>query len=65
MKRLQNGEPKVSQHRIGNLILSYNPDDNRFHVSKPDYETIATFANNSKGYANALYWIRKKEASYD
>ena len=61
IKRLTNGEIAVEQHDIGNYTISYNPDDNRFHISqRKDIISIATFAGNPKGYANALYYIREQ-----
>lgn len=61
MQKDQNDQPMIDQHTIGKYIISYNPDDNRFHVSTIDnIYSIATFANNKAGYANMLYWIRKR-----
>jgi len=66
IQRHPNGKISVNQHIINSLEISYNPDDNRFHVSKEkDLASIRTFANNKKGYANALYWMRKQERNKD
>ena len=61
IQKHENGLISVLQHKIKDYVLSYNPDDNRFHISKQnDYTSIATFASNKKGYANATYWIKAR-----
>jgi hypothetical protein len=55
------GEPKVMQYTIGKYEMTYNPDDNRFYLSRvsDDGVAIATRANNRKGFANVI-----QEAKY-
>jgi hypothetical protein len=62
--RHPNGRIQVDQGREGSLFLSFNPDDERFYVSRDEStaETIATFAGNPKGWANAIQFARRKSA---
>jgi hypothetical protein len=55
------GKPKVMQYTIGKYEITYNPDDNRFYLSRvsDDGVAIATRANNRKGFANVI-----QEAKY-
>jgi len=63
LKRHENNLIAVEQYIIGKHEISYNPDDNRFHVSLVDNIcSVATFACNAKGWDNALYFVRRKEA---
>ena len=60
LKRHDNGLIAVDQHEFGFINVSYNPDDDRFYVSTFEHDTLATFANNARGFANAVYYARRK-----
>lgn len=53
----------VSQLPVNGFDISYNPDDKRFYVcdknAHGDLETVATFAGDDKGLANAREYARK------
>ena len=64
IKKLSNGEIEVRQYVIKSYEISFNPDDERFYVTKAGRgEAIATFVGTKKGWSNALYFIRKKNKS--
>jgi len=61
VNRLENGLLDVEQDCIGRYQITYNPDDNRFHVNViGTYCSIATFAGNQKGYWNVVAWVKQR-----
>jgi len=58
-RRLPSGELAVDQGQIGDLIITWNPDDERFYVSDSSGETLGTFARCD----NAVTFARRKQVS--
>ena len=61
VRRLPSGEPDVTQTPINGWDISYNPDDNMFHVANP--RTLETFARYSD-MRNARQWARAHKAPH-
>lgn len=60
MKTESNGEPSVFQTVINGFELSWNPDDNRFHITKQGEKiSVATFNRNS-GWKNAVNYAKTR-----
>jgi hypothetical protein len=55
-KKLTSGEFDVTQTTIGDLEITFNPDDNRFYVEKAG-AVQATFNR----FSNAVYYCRTKQ----
>ena len=59
---IMNGdEPAIEQAIIGDWLITWNPDDDRFYVQHG--ETVrASFARRKRGWTNALYWAKTHKA---
>lgn len=55
---MSGGEPMVNQGTRHGWTVSWNPDDERYYVSRTDGTTAATFA----GWANAMYYCKTHRA---
>lgn len=54
--KIWNGpEPAVTQAAVNGWQLSWNPDDKRWYVERPDVTAAAAF----KEFRNATNWARK------
>lgn len=51
------GFPTVEQDPYMGYEISWNPDDERWHVAV-DGKTVKTFKGDAKGWHNMRYWIR-------
>lgn len=53
----EHGQPLVHQHVINGWLVSYNPDDKRYHVAVDEQYagSAATFTE----YRNAVQWAKK------
>jgi hypothetical protein len=53
----EHGQPLVHQHVINGWLVSYNPDDSRYHVAvdEPYAGSAAMFTE----YRNAVQWAKK------
>lgn len=58
-QRLPGGELAVNQGYVGDLHLTWNPDDERFYVSDSSGETLGTFARRD----NAVTFARRKSST--
>ena len=58
-KRLASGDLAVRQDQIGDLEITWNPDDERFYVSNPDGKTLGTFARRD----NAITFARRQTST--
>jgi hypothetical protein len=38
----ENGDVMVSQQKIGNIVLSFNPDDDKFYVTDEEHHVYCT-----------------------
>ena len=60
----KNEEPLIDQGSIGIYDLSWNPDDERFYVTLPPHETVATFTGDIKGFSNMVQFARRKNKEH-
>lgn len=57
-RRIMNdGEPAINQHAINGWFISWNPDDQKYHVAidAPYASSAAVFSE----YRNAVQWAKK------
>lgn len=40
--KTENGKPAIEQQQVGHMILSYNPDDEKFYLSDVDHNVYMT-----------------------
>lgn len=56
IKREPDGTPSIDQHIINGWAVTYNPDDERFHVARP--KPFAPTAARFREMRNAVSWAK-------
>jgi hypothetical protein len=65
MKASESGEPTIEQQEIGNVSISYNPDDQKFYVQDSDHAVYASGKSwrNIPSRANELLQRQRRAAA--
>ena len=53
LMREVNGQPAIDQHIVNSWPITWNPDDEKFHVARKDGTSVAVFKElrNARQYA--------------